>query len=200
MARYIIEARSFRVAIAWSHNFWVLKEAGSGSAIAELHGLAYDRVRRRVLPIGTTREHSLRVFMFSHDAQYAASLAVPVGSTRMYAKSRAHIVHESTEGLARWRAAVGAMPLLDRLDLTYPPYGFNVLTPGINSNSAYRTFGEIMGVPIYRFPGTFAPGLRHRMLTPEGIELARYARGKDETPDIVGASATAAAKPVSRTS
>jgi hypothetical protein len=174
MTQYLIEARSFRVALAWTHNFWVLKDAGSGRSIAELHGLAYDRVTRRILPIGTTRNHSLRVFLFPHDAHYAATLSLPVSSTRMFARSRAHVVHDGADGLARWTAAVEAMPLLDTLDLTYPPYGFNIRTPGINSNSAYRTFGEIMGVRIHDFPSAFAPGLRNRMIPPEQIALARY--------------------------
>jgi hypothetical protein len=174
MPNYSIEARSFRVALAWCHNFWVLKNADLGTTIAELHGLAYDRVNNTILPIGTTKDHGLRVFIFPHDAAYAASLGLAPRSTRMFSRSRARVVYRDTDGLARWNAAVGAMPLLDRLDLTYPPFGFNVLTPTINSNSAYRTFGEIMDVPVPAFPGGFRPGLRHRMLSPGEIDLARY--------------------------
>ena len=170
---HTIEARSFRVALACCHNFWVLKNA-NGHTLAELHGLAYDRITRKILPIGTTKNHSLRVFVFAHDQSYAAMLGVPVSSTRMYARSRARVVYEGDDALARWRAALKSMPLLDRLDLTYPPFGFNVLTPTVNSNSAYRTFGEIMGVPVPKFGRVLGPGARNRMLSPQQLELARF--------------------------
>jgi hypothetical protein len=169
MPIYSIEARSYAIAVAWCHNFWVLSHADRGTAIAELHGLAYDRVSGRILPIGTNKNHSLRAFVFPHDANYAASLGLATSSTRMFSRSRAQIVYRGPDGLDRWQAAVSAMPFLDGLDLTYPPYGFNVLTPTVNSNSAYRTFGEIMNVPVHHFPGTLGPGLRNRMIAPSEI-------------------------------
>ena len=174
MPVYSIEARSFCVALAWCHNFWVLKNADSGATLAELHGLAYDRIHRKILPIGTTRNHALRVFLFPHDAAYAEEVGRPLHTTRMYGNSRAHVVYQDVDSLARWSAAVNAIPLLDELDLTYPPFGFNLRTPTVNSNSAYRTFGEIMDVPIYDFPGAFRPGFENTMITAEQIALARY--------------------------
>ena len=174
MPSYSIEARSFRVAFACCHNFWVIRDAEREVTLAELHGLAYDRVRRIILPIGTNRQHALRVFVFPHDAQYAATLGLRVGSTRMYARSRAHRVYGGSDGLARWSAAVAALPLLDGLDIDYPPYGFNLLRPTMNSNAAYRTFGEIMDVPVHRFSGVLAPGGGQRLLTREEIDRLRY--------------------------
>ena len=126
MPVYSIEARSFCVALAWCHNFWVLKNADSGATLAELHGLAYDRVHQKILPIGTTRDHALRVFLFPHDVAYAEEVGRPLYTTRMYGNSRSHVVYQDTDSLARWTAAVNAMPLLDALDLTYPPFGFNL--------------------------------------------------------------------------
>ena len=177
MTTYAIEARAFRVALAWLHNFWVLTDVDRGATIAELHGLAYDRINLRILPIGTTLDHGLRVFVFPHDTDYAARLGLEVRSTRMYSRSRAHVVYQGADGLMRWDAAVKAMPLLDKLDLTYPPYGFNMLTPTVNSNSAYRTFGEIMDVPIHEFPGAFRPGFHNRMIAANEIALVRQASG-----------------------
>ena len=174
MPSYSIEARCFRVALAWSHHFWVLRDADLGHSVAELHGLAYDRVTRRILPIGTTKNHSLRVFAYAHDASHASKLALPCQTTRMFARSRARIVYQGADALARWGAALAAMPLLDRLDLTYPPFGFNLLTATVNSNSAYRTFGEIMDVPIPVFPGAFGPGVRDRMLSSSELERAKF--------------------------
>ena len=171
--KYLIEARSFRVAFACCHNFWVLKNA-NGHTLAELHGLAYDRASKKILPIGTTQNHSLRVFVFAHDQSYAAMLRLPESSTRMYWRSRARTVYEGEDALARWTAALKAMPLLDALDLTYPPFGFNVLAPTVNSNSAYRTFGEIMGVDVPRFDRVLGPGLGSRMLDEGALELAKF--------------------------
>ena len=168
-----IEARSFRVVFAACHNFWVLKNA-DGHTLAELHGLAYDRIRGRILPIGTTRNHSLRVFVFPHDERYARTLGLRTGSTRMYWKSRAQLVHEGDDALARWNAALEAMPMLDALDLTYPPFGFNVLRPTINSNSAYRTFGAIMDVPIPTFGGVLRPGCDNCMLDQRALDAAKF--------------------------
>ena len=167
--KHIIEARSFRVILCGCHNFWVLKNA-NGHTLAELHGLAYDRINRRILPIGTTKNHALRVFCYAHDESYARSTGLPMGSTRMYWKSRSKVVYEGEDALARWDAALKAMPLLDGLDLTYPPFGFNVLSATVNSNSAYRTFGEIMRVPIPTFTGVLGPGCGNRMLDREALE------------------------------
>ena len=195
MPTYSIEARAFRVALAWSHCFWVLRHADLGT-IAELHGLAFDRITRTILPIGTTRDHSLRVFVFAHEAAYAARLGIAVSSTRMYARSRARLVHEGEDALARWDAAVAAMPLLDRLDLTYPPFGFNVLTPTVNSNSAYRTFGEIMDVPVPDFRGAFRPGAACRMCTAEEIERVRFRNGNAMDPrDVAAQRASSSSQP-----
>ena len=171
--KHIIEARSFRVILCGCHNFWVLKNA-NGHTLAELHGLAYDRISRKILPIGTTKNHALRVFCYAHDASYARSAGLPMGSTRMYWKSRAKAVYEGEDALARWNAALKAMPLLDGLDLTYPPFGFNVLSATVNSNSAYRTFGEIMGVPIPTFSGVLGPGCRNGMLDARQLERVSF--------------------------
>ena len=121
MPVHSIEARSFAIAIAWCHNFWVLKNA-DGSTIAELHGLAYDRIHNTILPIGTTKDHALRTFVFPHDPDYARRIGRPMHSTRMYCRSRAHVVYQGEDGMARWNAAVAAIPLLDELDIGYPPY------------------------------------------------------------------------------
>ena len=174
MTIYSIEARSFRVALAGSHNFWVLADADRGVAMAELHGLAYDRVRQVILPIGTNKDHSLRMFVFAHDEQYAATLGLKTTATRMFSRSRARIAYRGADGLERWNAALAAMPVLDALDVDYPPYGFNVLGPTLNSNSAYRTFGEIMGVPVHSFPGALAPGGGQRMMSVREIERLKY--------------------------
>ena len=176
MPVHSIEARSFPIAVAWCHNFWVLKNADDAT-LAELHGLAYDRINHRILPIGTTKDHALRVFLFPHDPAYAATVGRPMHTTRMYSNSRARIAYRGDDALARWEAAVAAMPLLDELDLTYPPYGFNVRTPTVNSNSAYRTFGEIMDIPVHDFPRALGPGLRTRLIDTSAIDRLKFVSG-----------------------
>ena len=168
MREYLIEARSYRIGFA-THNFWVLADPDSEHTIAELHGLATSRVTGLTVPIGTSSEHSLRVYVFPHEAGYAESLGVPVRLTHMFLRSRAQPIYRGADGLERWGAAVAAIPLLNELDMDYPPYGFNLFGLTVNSNSAYRTFGEIMGVSVYEFPGVIGPGIYNRMLPPEQV-------------------------------
>jgi hypothetical protein len=173
MTTYIIEARSYRLGI-WSHNFWVLRDEMLQCTLAELHGLAMSRVTGRIVPIGTTSEHGLRAYVFAHEEAYAAKLGIKVKSTRMFDESPAHPVYEGEDGLDRWQAAVAAIPLLNEQDLDYPPWGFNFFGQTVNSNSAYRTFAEIMGIEVYEFPDVVGPGIRNGMLTSEQIAQLRF--------------------------
>ncbi len=173
MAIYAIEARSYRFGI-WSHNFWALRDETAGHTLAELHGLAVSRVTGRIVPIGTSSEHGLRAYMFAHQEDYAARLSLEVKVTHMFEVSHAHRVHEGEDGLDRWAAAVAAIPLLNEQDLDYPPWGFNFFGRTVNSNSAYRTFGEIMGIEIYDFPDVVGPGIENTMLTAEQIGRLRF--------------------------
>lgn len=172
----IIEARSYRLGI-WSHNFWVLRDAALNRTLAELHGLATSRVTGRIVPIGTTSEHGLRAYVFAHEEAYAARLGIKVKVTRMFGASHAHPVHEGEDALDRWQAAVAAIPFLNEQDLDYPPWGFNLFGPTVNSNSAYRTSAEIMGIAVYEFPDVVGPGLRNRMLALERTAQLRFQPG-----------------------
>ena len=173
MATYTIEARSYRLGI-WSHNFWSLRDETAGCMLAELHGLAVSRVTGRIVPIGTSSEHGLRAYVFAHEAGYAARLNLKVKATHMFEVSPAHPVYEGADGLDRWQVAVAAIPLMNEQDLDYPPWGFNWFGPTVNSNSAYRTFGELMGIEIYDFPDVIGPGIHNGMLTAEVTERLRF--------------------------
>ena len=175
MPNYAIEARSFAILHLCCHNFWVLKDADSGSTVAELHGLAFDPGSGRVLPIGYTREHRLRLFVFPHDEGYAAEIGQPLHQTRMHANSRAQVVYREADARGRWDAAVRAIPVLNARTLAYPPLGFSLRGPTINSNSAYRTFGEIMGVPLHTFPRAYGPGLSCGLVEASELEDLRFA-------------------------
>jgi hypothetical protein len=62
-----------------------------------------------------------------------------------------------------------------------PAVGLQLLGPTVNSNSAYRTFGELMGIPVHDFPFGFAPGLRWRLITVEQTERLRFQAAAMET-------------------
>lgn len=176
MPNYSIEARSLSVAGVASHNFWVLRDE-DGRAVAELHGLATDRATGLPVPIGTDAERfSLRQWHFPHDESYARGIGAAV-DRRTYIQdgqpSQTVLIADKAEVLARWNSAVSAGPALNNLDLDYPPYGVRVFGPTVNSNSSYRTSGEIMGVAVHQFPGVMEPGLDNRMVTPKSVEGLR---------------------------
>ena len=174
MAKYAIEARSFPILYLCCHNFWVLQDVEAGTTVAELHGLAFDPVSGQTLPIGYSPEHRLRMFVYAHDQAYAAETGARVYSTRMYANSRAQLVYAESDARRRWDAAVRAVPVLNALDLGYPTWGFSVRAPTVNSNSAYRTFGEIMGIPVHAFKRAYGPGLRSGLIAAERLEELRF--------------------------
>ena len=143
--------------------------------LAELHGLATDRITGRIVPIGTTHIHSLRGYIFPHDAKYAASVGSPVRITRMFAMSSAQPVYSESDAFERWATAVAALPHLNELDIDYPPYGTTLLSSSINSNSVYRTFADVMGVAPYRFPGVLQPGIDNSIVGVTQLNPCRFA-------------------------
>lgn len=176
MPNYTIEARSLSVAGIAGHDFWVLRDE-HGNAVAEMHGLATNRETGRPVPIGTDPDKfSLRAWHYPHDQAYADSLGVPRNDAsyiRDGQPARTVLSADREEVMARWNSAVGAMRELNALDLDYPRLGVSLFGRTVNSNSAYRTFGEIMGVQVDDFPGRIEPGIRNRMLPPERIEQLR---------------------------
>jgi hypothetical protein len=173
---YSIEARSLDLPGPYSHNFWVLRDQ-DGKALAELHGLATDRETGKTVPIGTDEKlHSLRVRHFPLDADYAQSLGVSQSRGGYIAEgqdSKTVLVADEKEVMARWNSAVAAKAPLNALDRDYPSYGFKVFGDTINSNSTYRTLGEIMGVPVHEFSGVMEPGIDNRMTSQKQIEELR---------------------------
>lgn len=174
--QYSIEARSLGVVGVASHNFLVLRD-GEGRAVAELHGLATDRKTGEFIPIGTDEEkHSLRVWHFAHDADYAKSIGAKANSATFIQDGQDHktmLTAGKEEVMDRWNAAVAAKEPLNALDRDYPSYGFKTSGDTVNSNAAYRTLSEIMGVPVHDFPWKLEPGLDNRMLDPKRIEELR---------------------------
>jgi hypothetical protein len=176
MPQYSIEARSLDLPGPYSHNFWVLRDQ-DGKALAELHGLATDRETGKTVPIGTDEQlHSLRVRHFPLDADYAQSLGAKQSMGGYIAEGQDRktvLTADKEEVMGRWNAAVAATVPLNALDRDYPSYGFKMFADTVNSNSTYRTLGEIMGVPVHDFPWKVEPGLDNRMVDPKRIEALR---------------------------
>lgn len=176
MPDYSIEARSLDLPGPYSHNFWVLRDQ-DGKALAELHGLATDRETGKTVPIGTDEQlHSLRVRHFPLDADYAQSLGAKQsmgGYIVAGQDSRTVLTSDKEEVMARWNAAVAATVPLNALDRDYPSYGFKTFAETVNSNSTYRTLGEVMGVHVHEFGGVMEPGIDNRMVDPKRIEELR---------------------------
>ncbi len=174
--QYSIEARSLGVVGVASHDFLVLRD-GQGRAVAELHGLATDRKTGEFIPIGTDEQkHSLRIWHFAHDAEYAKSVGAHANSASFIKEGQDHktvLTAGKDEVLARWDAAVAAKEPLNALDRDYPSYGFKMSGDTVNSNAAYRTLSEIMGVPVHDFPLKLEPGLDNRMVDQKEIERLR---------------------------
>jgi hypothetical protein len=197
MPDYSIEARSLGVAGVAGHDYWVLRDE-HGKALAELHGLATDRQTGEAIPIGTDEsKHSLRAWHYPHDAGYASSIGAKVDSTSYIQEgqpSRTVLTGDKDQILARWNTAVSAVPELNAQDLNYPNYGFKVFGETVNSNSAYRTFGELMDVPVNDFPGRLEPGIDNRMLSQERTEALRYREQPDQDRQRAPAPADAPAR------
>jgi hypothetical protein len=174
--QYSIEARSLGVVGVASHNFLVLRD-GEGRALAELHGLATDRKTDEFIPIGTDEQkHSLRIWHFAHDAEYAKSVGAKANDASFIQKGQSHetmLTAGKEEVLERWNAAVAAKQPLNALDLNYPSLGFRMSGDTVNSNAAYRTLSEIMGVPVHDFPWKLEPGLDNRMVDQKEIQRLR---------------------------
>lgn len=174
---YTIEARSLSVAGIAGHDFWVLRD-DSGRPIAELHGLATERASGQHVAIGTDPErYSLRAWHFAHSREYATSIGMDVSNETYIGDgqpSRTVLSGPKDEVLARWNHAVSMVPQLNALDLNYPANGIQLFGKTVNSNSTYRTLGEIMDLPVQGFRGRIEPGLDNRMLPREEIETLRY--------------------------
>lgn len=158
MIRYSIDAALFVLPIPWikkiTHNFWILRECQSQKVVAALHGLPMSRITEKILPMGFTKNHSLRAYHFNYDPQ--------LGDTQSFflPAQRTQSVVVGDHVLELWQNAVAVLPLINKLDLTYPSCGFKVpLNTTVNSNSVYRTFAEVMNIYPFDFKGCLQIGL-----------------------------------------
>lgn len=161
--KYRIEARSLNIAF-FSHNFWVLSDE-NGIIYKELHGLATDRKTGKEIPLGYTKDHSLRA--------YNNDLYIKGTYSSFYQSKKIVFEGNYDEVMVKWDAADKAVNFINSKDLDYPILGINLSSPTLNSNSVYRTFGEIMGVEIVNFSDKIEPGLDNTVLSQSEIDQFR---------------------------
>lgn len=176
--QYRIEARSLDILGGTAgHSFWVLR-GPDDRVLAELHGLATNRETGEFEPIGyDEKTYSLRAWHFPHTSELASRYDTTATSDSFFVKDQqAEVVEKGSkeEILARWDKAVYSIEKLNSLDLNYPSLGVNLTRPTVNSNSTFRTFGEIMDIKIPDFPAKLEPGLDYRMLPVDEIEKIKY--------------------------
>ena len=74
-----------------------------------------------------------------------------------------------------WEKGVNASQELTKQDRNYPAYGFKIMSKTINSNSAYASYSEIMGLKVHNFRGVVESGIKNRIFTSEQTEqLKKY--------------------------
>ncbi len=146
---FSIEARSYDIAGIASHNFWVLRD-GEKKLIAQLHGLATDRITNTFKPIGYFKDR-LGFYEFKRANNEPSFI---------FSKQQSVTVYQGDEDdvLARWDKAACQIDALNQQDLGYSPFGLLGL-PITNSNSVYHLFSELMGVECCHFPGVLQPGI-----------------------------------------
>lgn len=152
---YAIEARAYDIVGVAAHDFWVLRDE-KGRVIAQLHGLATD-ADSKIKPIGTFGDK----LKFYHFGPRAILFGLSPEHDKTYIKagqkSEPMFSGSPEKVLRRWDNAVKALPFLNGLDVPYTPFAILGLVP-VNSNTAYRLLGMLMGIPVHYFSGYWQPG------------------------------------------
>ncbi|MCW8387692.1 hypothetical protein OQJ15_15390 [Fluoribacter dumoffii] len=163
MAEYCIQAAMFRLPIPYFnrfvHDFWVLRELEGNRIIAQLHGLATSRSKGSIVPIGYSKDHSLRAYCITYDPHFAGQYNLQLGAFALPLDAY-YTVYEKKDCLHHWFKAIRAVNAINALDLDYPACGFSIpLSATINSNSIYHTFAQVMDIPLHSFEGFFHIGI-----------------------------------------
>ncbi len=148
---FSIEARSYDIVGIASHNFWVLRDDMKG-VLAELHGLATDRIKNTFKPIGIFKDR-LGFYEFKRILNDPTFISTTQQSVVVYEG-------EKEDVFERWDKASSLIEGLNKKDLDYSPFGIFGM-PITNSNSAYHLFARIMEIECCRFSGVFEPGIHN---------------------------------------
>ncbi|CAM2144338.1 conserved protein of unknown function [Pararobbsia alpina] len=154
-----IEAREYRILWLGAHAYWALYE--DGRLIGELHGLATDRKSGAARAIGSRRDQ-LKAWVFSSDGAASQHTSTRRGLSGFYHPGQpSRIVCESNgvDALRRWERVLVAAEALNDAHIEYRVSGGagDDITTG-NSNSAWRTFADVMGVQPVKLGAWLRPG------------------------------------------
>lgn len=158
MGKYIIAAASFNIFSKFTHNFWCLKdESNGGRVVAQLHGLATSLSTGEIMPVGYLSDHRLNAHYFVYDEKFAFqnNYQEYLGSFRLKIDLNRN-VYDGEDSLAVWNKAIQAIPLINELNLAYPPGGLTLFSNSFNSNSMYHTFADLMGLTLEALPNNWA--------------------------------------------
>ncbi len=162
---YRIEFREYPIMWVACHTFWVLYE--DDWLIGELHGLATDRETGQSQAVGTARD-TLRAWAYPAAGQPEKIQPANGGFSGLYALDQASkVVFRGTkqQAMALWGRALAAGQALNDANIAYHVLGgvpANLQTG--NSNSAFRTFGDVMGLPMPDLEAMMRPGDRKNLL------------------------------------
>jgi hypothetical protein len=165
---YRIEFREYPIMWVACHTFWTLYE--DDWLIGELHGLATDRETGQSQPVGTSRD-VLHAWPYPMMGQEQKMKPANGGFSGLYALDQASkVVFEGckAETMAIWGRGLAAATALNDADIVYHILGGlpSELRTG-NSNSAFRTFGDVMGLPMPELEAMMRPGDRKNLLPRE---------------------------------
>lgn len=161
-----IELREYPILWAAAHTYWALYE--DGMLIGELHGLATDRRTGESKAVGTRRDQ-LRTWCFPQAGQPARLDCPPGGFSGLYMPGQAsEVVFEGADAQERWRRATLAGQALTDANIEYRALGGlpTDISTG-NSNGAWRTFAEVMGVDTPKLKAWIRPGGSKNLLPRE---------------------------------
>ncbi|KTD14129.1 hypothetical protein Lgra_0739 [Legionella gratiana] len=173
MPEYCIQAAMFQLPVLlfnrFVHNYWILRDVKSNAVVAQLHGLATSRKTGRIVPIGYSRDHSLKAHCITYDVNFATQHGLQLGSFALPIHA-CYTVYKNEDCIQHWLRIKAAVEVINNLDLDYPRGGFKVpLSSTVNSNSIYHTFSQVMGIPMHSFEEFFQIG----------IQVSIYERIKD---------------------
>lgn len=163
MTEYCIQAAMFRLPIPYFdrfvHDFWILRELERNTVIAQLHGLATSRSNGHIVPIGYSRDHSLKAYCIAYDPLFANQYDLPFATFALPIHAY-FTVYQKEDCMQHWLRAIKAVEAINDLDLNYPFCGFTIpLSATVNSNTIYHTFAQVMDVPLHAFDGFFHVGI-----------------------------------------
>ena len=161
---YRIEFREYPIMWVACHTFWAPYE--DDWLIGELHGLATDRETGESQAVGTARD-VLRAWPYPMMGQEQKMKPANGGFSGLYALDQASKVvfrGGKEEAMAIWgRAIVAAQALDDANIVSHILGGLPAELATGNSSSAFRTFGDVMGLPMPDLEAMMRPGDRKNL-------------------------------------